>query len=222
MPPITTTQVCTGTGSSVPPISIGSQKIEGPRRSVIPQEVRNSKPLDDSINRNPDKHSDPTPSCSKVIFSKKITNEIANVYACGRMNFGSYTVLSESSNFMGFGLSSVNTTDKLGSVFIPTTRNRRPTDGSNWILPGHDISEATVDRVSGKKAKNHYNFKSEFETRRDNILDQYFGRQSNPISRPTLDLTPFGMNTTNRTTSPIDSILVRTKTPEPTPLTLPT
>ena len=42
IPPRTTTQVWTGTGTSVPPISIGKQKAGGPRRSIIPQEVRNS------------------------------------------------------------------------------------------------------------------------------------------------------------------------------------
>ena len=42
------------------------------------------------------------------------------------------------------------------------------------------------------------------------------------MSRPPLDLTPIGTNTTNRTMSPIESIPVRTKTPDPTPLTRPT
>ena len=36
-PPRTTTQVRTGTRPSFPPINIGSQKNEGPRRSIIPQ-----------------------------------------------------------------------------------------------------------------------------------------------------------------------------------------
>ena len=40
--------------------------------------------------------------------------------------------------------------------------------------------------------------------------------------RPPLESTPLGMNTTIGTTSPIDFIPVRTKTPEPMPLTPPT
>ena len=52
-------------------------------------------------------------------------------------------------------------------------------------------------------------------------VDQYFGRQNDPMSRPTLGLTPLGMNTTNRTTSPIDSVPVGTENTEPTPLTRP-
>ena len=55
-------------------------------------------------------------------------------------------------------------------------------DDSNWIPFVHDISKATVDRVSGTKAKNHYTFKSEFETRRDKMVVQDFGRQNDPMS----------------------------------------
>ena len=138
------------------------------------------------------------------------------------MNFGSDTVLSEGSKFMDLGLLSVNTMDEIGSLFVPTTRIRRLTDRFNWISPGHDISEATSDRASGTKAKNYYNFKSEFETGREKMADQDFGRQNYPISQPTLDLTPLGKNSTNRTTSPIDSIPVGTKTPDTMPLSQPT
>ena len=49
------------------------------------------------------------------------------------------------------------------------------------------------------------------------ILD--FGHQNNSMSRPPLDLTCLDSNMTNGTTSPINSIAVGTKTPEPTPLT---
>ena len=138
------------------------------------------------------------------------------------MNFGSATILSESPNFMNFWLSSVNTTDELGSVCVPTTSVGRPTDGSNWLPPGHNISEAALDRVSETKSKNHYNSKSEFENRRDKMVDQDFGRQNDPMSLLNLVLTPIGTNTTNGKTSPIDSIPVRTKTPDPTPQTRPT
>ena len=48
--PRTTTTVWTGTGPFSPPICIGIQKIEGPRRSIIPLEARNANPLDASIN----------------------------------------------------------------------------------------------------------------------------------------------------------------------------
>ena len=120
---------------------------------------------------------------------------------------------------MNFELSYANTTDEMGSVFIPTARVGRPIDGSNWIPPEYDISEATADRVSKTMANNGYNFKSDFETRKD---IQYFGRQNDPMSPPTFDSTPFGKKTTNGTTSPIESITFKKKMPEPTPLTRPT
>ena len=98
---------------------------------------------------------------------------------------------------------SVKTTDKLRSVFVLTSIIGRTTDVSNWLPPVHNISEATMDRVIGGKQNNHYNLKSEFETRTDKMADQDFGRQNDPMSQPTFDLTPIGMNMTNRTTSPI-------------------
>ena len=182
MPPRATTPVRTGTGPSIPPISIGSQKIEGPRRPIISQEVRNGDPLDAYINRTPSKHRDPTPTWSKVIC-RKITNESsADVHARGRINFGSETVLSVIPNFMDLGLSSVDTTDELGSIFASTTIIGLAKHGSNWLPRSHCISEATADRARGTKAKNYYNLKSEFETRRDKVVDQYFGRQNYPMS----------------------------------------
>ena len=126
------------------------------------------------------------PSWSKVIGSKTFTNKRVNVYVCGWMNFGSDTVLSKISNSMDFGLSFVNTTNELRSIFIPTTIFGRPTDDSNGILPGHVISEATVDRVRWTKAKNHYNFKNEFGTRREKMVDQDFERQNDAMSLPPL------------------------------------
>ena len=54
------------------------------------------------------------------------------------------------------------------------------------------------------------------------MVDQDFGRQNDPMSQPTLGLTPLGTITTNEKMSPIDLIPVRTKTPEHTTLTRPT
>ena len=151
MPPSATTPVRIGTRPSVPPIIIRGQEIEIPRRSIIPQKVRNADPLDASINRIYSKHRDPTPDWSKVI-SRKFTNESsADVYVHGRMNFASDTVLSESPNFMDLGLPSVDTMDELGSVLAPTNRIGLETHVSNWFLRSHSISEAILDRVSGMK-----------------------------------------------------------------------
>ena len=113
----------------------------------------------------------------------------------------------------------VNTTDKLRSVIVPTTRVGGPTNGYNWFQSRHGIEEATADRVSKTKANNNYNFKCDFETRRE-IQD--CAQENISMSRPTLDSIPIGTNKTNRTTSPIGSIPVGTKSPDPTPLTRPT
>ena len=72
--------------------------------------------------------------------------------------------------------------------------------------------------MSGTGSEQNYSYKTDFETRRKN---QDFGRQNISMSRPPLESTTFGMNTTNGTTSPIDSIPVSTKTTYPIPLTRP-
>ena len=95
IPPRTTTQVMTGTGPFAYPISIGIQNIEGPRRSITPQEVSNAKTLKSSINKFPANHREPTPGWIKIIGSKVVTDESADVYACSGMNFESDTILSE-------------------------------------------------------------------------------------------------------------------------------
>ena len=108
---------------------------------------------------------------------------------------------------------------KLGSVINSTARVGRPTNGPNWLQLGPDIEEAVADKVDKTNAKNHYNFKRDFETMRE-IKD--FEKEHFSMSQITLYSTPLGMNTTNVIASPIDSITVRTKTSEHTPLTRPT
>ena len=99
----------------------------------------------------------------------------------------------------------INTTDRLGSISIPKTRVVNTTNISDWIRHVHDIEEVTADRVSETKANNHCILKSDFENMRE---IQYFERENISMSRPTLDSTPIGLNTTNGTTSRIDSIPV--------------
>ena len=137
------------------------------------------------------------------------------------MNFGSDTILSISPNFVYLLLLSVDTTDELGYLFASTNRIGLVIHGSEWLPLSHCISEATADRVIGTKSNNQYNFKSEFRTRRDKVVDQYFGRQNDPLSQPPLYSTPLGKNTTNITTSPIYLIPVGTKSPKPTSPALP-
>ena len=62
---------------------------------------------------------------------------------------------------------------EMSSVFVPTTREGMPTNGSDCILSGRDIREYTADSGSKTKVKNHYNFIRGFETKSE---IQYFGR----------------------------------------------
>ena len=61
MPTIATALIRISTGPSIPQIKIRNQEIEGPRRSIIHQEDRNSESLDTFINRISSQHRDPTP-----------------------------------------------------------------------------------------------------------------------------------------------------------------
>ena len=119
---------------------------------------------------------------------------------------------------MNLGLSSVHTSDELGSFSILDTIIESAINGSNWIPHSHLIGKFTADRIIRKRSEQKYSSKTDFETRRES---QDFGRQNNSMSRPPVYSTSIGTNTTNITTSPIDLIPVRTKMPEPTPQTLP-
>ena len=106
-----TTQVLTGTGTSVPPICIRRQQIGCSRGVIGPQKVRNAHPFKTSNNLFSSKHGHPTPIFSKVIGRKTVPDESVDVYARKRMDFGSYSVAAKSPNFMDFGLSPANTLD---------------------------------------------------------------------------------------------------------------
>ena len=73
--------------------------------------------------------------------------------------------------------------------------------------------------MSRTRPEQNYSSKTDSETRREN---QDFEHQNNSTSRPPLDSTTLGTNTTNRTMSPIDLITVGTKKAEPTQRTRPT
>ena len=92
-------------------------------------------------------------------------------------------------------------------------------DESNWYASGRVFVEVTVVGMSGTRSEQNYSYKPDFETRREK---QDLGRQNISMIRQPLDWTPFGTNTANGTTSPIESIPARTKTSDPTLLTRPT
>ena len=122
----------------------------------------------------------------KPIFSKVVGcnfTDVDNLLRCG-MNFGSNTVFTQNLNLVNLRLASVNTTNKLGSFSILTTRVRRLSSSSNWIRHGHDIEESTVEIVSKTKANSDYISNFYLENMRE---IQYFERGNDPLplTRPT-------------------------------------
>ena len=207
-----------GGGTSVSPTRMGSQEIGSPSGTIGPVEVRNAQPFHVSVIGSSAKHRDPAPTFSKIIGREISNKSRANVYPLFRKNFTCEAVLTKSPNFMDLGISSVHASDELRSFSIPATRIGRAIDGSNWLLSGYLIGEVTADIMSRTRSEQNYSSRTDFETRREN---QDIVRKNIFMSRPPLDSTPFGANTTNGTTSPIDLIPVRTKIPDPTPQTVP-
>ena len=70
--------------------------------------------------------------------------------------------------------------------------------------------------MTAKRSELDYSYKTDFQNWWEN---QDFGRKNISMGRPLLDSTPIGANKDNMTMSPIDSIPIKTKTPEPTPQT---
>ena len=78
------------------------------------------------------------------------------------MNLTCDAILTEIPNFVNLGISSVHTSDELRSVFIPNTTIGTPTDGSNWLLPGHRIGNVKADIVIMMGSEQDYNAKTDF------------------------------------------------------------
>ena len=99
------------------------------------------------------------PIFSRVIGSKFTNKSSANVNLRCWMSFGSDALFTKIPNSMNLGIASVLTSDKLRSVFIPTTRIGTPTDGSNLLLTIHIIGEVKSNRVSTIRSGRDYNVK---------------------------------------------------------------
>ena len=136
-------------------------------------------PLDTSVNEIYSKHKDPAPIFSNLIGQKFTDKSSSNVDLRCQINLTCDAVLTKSPNLVNLGLSNVHTSEKIGSVFIPTTRIGTPTDGSNCLLTGYHIGGVAADRVSKMGSEQDYNAKTDFETRREN---QDSGRQNISMS----------------------------------------
>ena len=154
--------VLIGGGTSVSPTRTGSQEISIPNGTIGPVEVRNVQPFHTSINGNYAKNGNLTPTFSKVISRELSNNSIADIYLRCWVNFTRDAVFTKMPNFMNLGLLSVHTSDELGSFSIPTTRIVRPTDGPNWLMPGHIISKVTADILTRMRSEKNYSSKTYF------------------------------------------------------------
>ena len=130
-------------------------------------------PFDALINGSLDKNSDSTSFSSHVVGLEAVFGEVADVDTIERTNFLSSPVLGETPKFMDLRVSTINTADKLNSVFAPVSRAEGLTDHSEWLTSGHQFAEVTAERVSEAKAYINCIKNSDFETRnvfeRENI-----------------------------------------------------
>ena len=72
------------------------------------------------------------------------------------MNFAINPVLGGALKFVYLRLSTVNTADKLNSVFAPVTRAEGLMGSLNCLADSHGIVEFTADRVREAKAYRNY------------------------------------------------------------------
>ena len=101
---IFTTPVIIGVAPSVYPTRMGSQEIGIPSRSIGPQEVRDSQPLDTSIN-----------GISAKYICCRLSDEFsAGIYLLFQMNLTSDSVLAKSTKSVNLRISYVHTADTSG------------------------------------------------------------------------------------------------------------
>ena len=152
--------------TSVSPAHFRDQYIVSPRHpSSIVKRVKSAEPFDARINGSPAKTIDSTSFFSHVMVLEAISGEFADIDASKRMNFASNSVLGETPKFVDLRISTVNTADKLDSVFAPVTRAEVLMGNSKWLVDSHSIVKVTAHRVSEAKGYRYYIKNSGFETR---------------------------------------------------------
>ena len=82
------------------------------------------------------KNSDSASFFIHEVGQEAVSRKVTDVDVIGRMNFASNPILGKTINFMDLRLSTVNTADKLNSVFTPNTRVEGLMDHSDWLSLG--------------------------------------------------------------------------------------
>ena len=181
-------------GTTISPTRMEIQEIGSSKGTTSSVEFSNAQIFHTSIHRNLTKNGDLTPTFSKIIGRELFHNSSADIYSCCRVNFTLNSVGTKIPGFVNLGLLDVHASYEIGSFGTPATRVGSLTDGSSWSTPGLVLGEATAVEMSGTRSEQNYSSKTYFETKKEN---QDFGRQNIFMSRPPLDSTPFGTNTTN-------------------------
>ena len=192
----------------------GRSDVLNRRQSTPPSVSRKNQKFDTSVDRNLADDGYYTSIFRKLLGQELSYSLCANIYLRCWLDFTSNVVGTEAPNFVRLGLLAVNASDEFNTFIAPTTRLIRTTYRSHWYASVHVLGEAKSVGMIRTRSEQNYSYKTDFEIRREN---QDFGRQNNSMSRLPLDSNTIGTNTTNGITSPIDSISVGTKTPDPTP-----
>ena len=100
-----------------------------------------------------------------MVGLEAVSGGVADIDAIKRMNFVSNPILGKTPKFVDLRLLTINTADKLNSVFVPVTRAEGLTDHSDWLVSRNRIAEVTDGRVSEVQAHIEYIKNSEYETR---------------------------------------------------------
>ena len=112
--------------TSVSPAQFREQNIFNPRHpgSIVNRD-RSSEPFDAHINGSPPKNSDSTSFFSYVVALEEVSGEVSDVDASKITNFASNPVLDKTPRFVDLRLSTINTADKLNSLFAPRYHSGR-------------------------------------------------------------------------------------------------
>ena len=211
--------VIIGSVITSPPCGISRiLQVSKKRQYNSPGLVRNTQKLDNVVDRNLPDDLDYAYIFSKVIGHKISDGSSDDIYSRCRLNFANDPIQTQAPHFMDMGLPTINILNESGVLGNPATKIQRPTDVSHWSAPDHVFGEATAVGMSAANSDHDYSYKTDFEIWREN---QEFKRQNKSLSRPPLDSTTIGTNTTNVTMSHLESTPIETKMPDPKPLTQP-
>ena len=166
------------------------------RNSSFTKRSRNTEPLNTSVDGSAAQNRNLTCFCIKKNGVKSLPGEAVNDLDPSKWVNLASSVLSESPNFIDFGLLSFNATGKPNSVFAPSTRAKilngteRKNLNGDWLTSSHGFV-----RVSDTKAYNIYIKNSRQVFERENIQTENIR-----LTRQTNFVTPLYDNPQTRST----------------------